>query len=283
MNIGLVLSGGMAKGAYQIGALRAVNAFIPTGEIKYISCSSVGVLNGYAFACEKLDKAEEMWKNLCCDESRLLFHQIIKSSLLQRNIKDICSDDDRFSAKLYCALFDATHKTVVYKNLSSAKKENIPLYLRASVALPVYNRAVRIDGVSYFDGAPIDNIPVFPLLNCEPDYVICVYFDNTCYKFESARFDDRIIKITFPEKSVFKQNFVFCRDDIEKMISDGFDLTSDVLSSVFRKGYTDLDCIRKTIERRNRSEKRSLRITGDVLATNLNKAVQRFVKRKIEL
>ena len=33
MNIGLVLSGGMAKGAYQIGALRALNNFVPLNEI----------------------------------------------------------------------------------------------------------------------------------------------------------------------------------------------------------------------------------------------------------
>ena len=63
MNIGLVLSGGMGKGAYQIGALRALNEFIPLKEIKYISCASVGVLNGYAYATDNLDVAEDIWKN----------------------------------------------------------------------------------------------------------------------------------------------------------------------------------------------------------------------------
>lgn len=48
MNIGLVLSGGMAKGAYQIGVLRAISEYIPISEIKYISCESIGVFNGYA-------------------------------------------------------------------------------------------------------------------------------------------------------------------------------------------------------------------------------------------
>ena len=46
MNIGLVLSGGMAKGAYQVGALKAINELFPKGSIKYISASSIGVLNG---------------------------------------------------------------------------------------------------------------------------------------------------------------------------------------------------------------------------------------------
>ena len=50
MNIGLVFSGGMAQGAYQIRALRALNNFMPLHEIKYISCASIGVLNSYAYA-----------------------------------------------------------------------------------------------------------------------------------------------------------------------------------------------------------------------------------------
>ena len=50
MNIGLVLSGGMAKGAYQVGALTAIKEIIPDGNIKYISASSVGALNSYAYA-----------------------------------------------------------------------------------------------------------------------------------------------------------------------------------------------------------------------------------------
>ena len=48
MNIGLVLAGGMAKGALQLGALYALSEFIPLEEIKYVSCASVGALNSYA-------------------------------------------------------------------------------------------------------------------------------------------------------------------------------------------------------------------------------------------
>ena len=46
MKIGLVLCGGMAKGAYQIGVLRAIREFVPREDITTISCASVGVLNG---------------------------------------------------------------------------------------------------------------------------------------------------------------------------------------------------------------------------------------------
>ena len=70
MNIGLVLSGGMAKGAFQIGALKALNSFIPLKEIKYVSCSSVGVLNGYSYITGNLDKGEKAWRTICADTPR---------------------------------------------------------------------------------------------------------------------------------------------------------------------------------------------------------------------
>ncbi|MBR4852805.1 MAG: patatin-like phospholipase family protein, partial [Clostridia bacterium] len=65
MNVGIVLAGGFAKGAYQVGALKAIREFVPMEDVKYISCASIGALNGYAYATQKLEKAEEMWKGFC--------------------------------------------------------------------------------------------------------------------------------------------------------------------------------------------------------------------------
>lgn len=44
MHIGLVLSGGMGKGAYQIGALTAIDEFFNPSEFEYVSAASIGVL-----------------------------------------------------------------------------------------------------------------------------------------------------------------------------------------------------------------------------------------------
>ncbi|MBE6886568.1 MAG: patatin-like phospholipase family protein, partial [Ruminococcaceae bacterium] len=57
-DVGIILSGGMAKGAYQIGVLNALSEYFSQGQIKAISAASVGVLNGYAFAAGKMDAAE---------------------------------------------------------------------------------------------------------------------------------------------------------------------------------------------------------------------------------
>lgn len=282
MKIGLVLSGGMAKGAYQIGALQALNNFVPLNEIKYISCASIGVLNGYAYATENLDRAEQMWKNICSNDTRLVITQILRSSMLQQNIKSIYDADKKLSSNFYCSLLDLSHTSIVYKDLSEVESNNIPLYLKASVAMPVYNRSVRLDNTSYFDGAMVDNIPVYPLLKHNLDYIICIYFDDTCYKFENTYFDNKIIKITFPCESMLKQSVVFKKDSIDDMIKNGYDRTMYLLKTVFSEGYENLEYIYRTIEYMNQNKKsNSLRITGDMLVTNLNKLTQRLTKRKI--
>ena len=280
MNIGLVLSGGMAKGAFQIGALRALRKYIPLEEIKYMSCSSIGVLNGYAFAVDRLDKAEQMWKNICNEDARFLIGQILRSSMLQNHIVNIHDNEKMPDFPFYCALLDMNCRNIVYKDLSSVENEQISQYLKASVAMPIYNRAVKIDGAAYFDGAMVDNIPVYPLLNAPLDYVICIYFDDVCYKFENACFDKRVIKITFPCSGGLKRSLVFKQDGIEKMIRDGYERTVELIEPIFLNGYQDLEYIYQAIGNTSK-ENRRLRITGDVLVTNLNKITQQLAKRKI--
>ena len=200
MNIGLVLSGGMAKGALQLGALYALSEVIPLEEVKYISCASVGALNGYAYMTNKLEKAKQMWSGLC-NNGKMGLYQFLKSEILQQSIIGLYEPNDSLPSEFYCSLLELSAMNIVYKDLSKVDKDKIPLYLKAAVALPVCNRSVQVDGSGYFDGAVVDNIPVFPLLDREIDYIICIYFDDICYKFESADFDNKVIKIPL-EKSI---------------------------------------------------------------------------------
>jgi NTE family protein len=63
----LVLSGGGAKGAFQVGAekyLREVKGY--TWDI--IAGISVGALNGTMLAMEKYDRLESIWDSICCED-----------------------------------------------------------------------------------------------------------------------------------------------------------------------------------------------------------------------
>ena len=282
MKIGLVLSGGMAKGAYQIGALRAVQEFIPPNEIEYYSCASIGVLNGYAFATGQLDKGAEMWHSLCNDDDRMIITRILRSNQLQQNISNLYVPGNDLNSHFYCSLLDMNTRNIVYKDLSKVKDETIARYLKASVAMPVYNRAVKIDKASYFDGAMVDNIPVLPLVELDLDYIICIYFDENVYRFESPEFDERVIKITFPSENMLTQSIVFTKKNIDRMIDIGYERTKFILKSVMESGYQDVDSVLKYNRYLNRNAGEiSLRVTGDMLVSNLNSVLKRLMSRKI--
>ena len=61
-NIGLVLSGGGAKGAYQVGVWKAMEEYGLTNKVKAASGTSVGALNATLFANVTTTKAEQLWK-----------------------------------------------------------------------------------------------------------------------------------------------------------------------------------------------------------------------------
>lgn len=110
---------------------------------------------------------------------------------------------------------------------------------------------------------------------------ICIFFDDTCYKFENTYFDNKIIKITFPCESAWKQSILFRQNNIEKMITDRYDRTMFLLSSVFFKGYENLDSVYKAIRHMNQQcRNRRLRVTGDTLVSNLNKITQKIADKK---
>ncbi len=282
MNIGLVLSGGMAKGAYQIGALKAIAEYIDYREVKYISCASIGVLNGYAFATGKLNKAERIWKNLCCHDNKLLINKILRSNALQQNIHEIYSERDRLFGEFYISLLELYSKSIIYQNLSAVDSPLIPLYLKASIAMPIYNDSVAVSGYQYFDGAMVDNIPVYPLLQHQLDYIICIYFDDSSYTFENTGFDGKVIKITFPSKSIVQQSVVFQRDSINQMIQDGYEITRNLLQVIFINGAGDLASIYDRISFINKQySERHLRITGDMVVSNLNRVLQKLTRKQI--
>ena len=61
-NIGLVLSGGGAKGAYQVGVWKAMEEYGLTNKVKAASGTSVGALNATLFANVTTTKAQQLWK-----------------------------------------------------------------------------------------------------------------------------------------------------------------------------------------------------------------------------
>ena len=65
------------------------------------------------------------------------------------------------------------------------------------------------------------------------------------------------------------------------MMDEGYRRTKRILSDIFAAGTEDLEAIYQKIEQINsRDDKKKVRITGDVVVTNMNKVVKRVIRHK---
>ena len=87
---GLVLAGGGGKGAYQIGAWKALREMGVTFEA--IAGASIGAINGAMIAMDDYEKATEFWHNISVD----------KGVKFSKNLPD---SENLFSRKNWGVLF----------------------------------------------------------------------------------------------------------------------------------------------------------------------------------
>lgn len=277
-HIGLVLSGGMGKGAYQIGALRALNEFLKPSDFEFISAASVGVLNTYAYLTGNLQKAYDIWASVNLQGDRRFITSVLRSSFLQDIITDIVAEAS-IPGAFYVPLLDLQNKELGYYNFSDIPPSAIDPYLRASIAMPFYNKGIKIEGKTLYDGAVVDNIPIYPVLKNELDYVICIYFDDYNYVFEDYSYDNKIIKLTFPDNKRISNSVRISHESIMNMLEEGYHRTKAILSDIFADGTDNLPGVYAGIDRqRGEDNKIMMRITGDVIVTNMNKLAKKLVR-----
>lgn len=279
-HIGLVLSGGMGKGAYQVGALTALNEFFHPSDFEYVSAASIGVLNTYAYLTGNIKKTHDIWKSVNLQGDKRFITSVLKSSFLQDIIASIISDSE-IPNSFYVPLLNLADKELNYYNFSEIPCSKIEQYLRASIAMPFYNKGVSIGSKMLFDGAVIDNIPIFPVLKNELDYVICIYFDDFNYVFEDHSWDSKIIQLTFPDNKLISNSVNIKHESIIYMMEEGYKRTKEMLSVVFSEGVDNLDVIYKKIAEMNSlNSQKVIRLTGDVIVTNMNKLLKKIVRKK---
>lgn len=278
--IGLVLSGGMLKGAYQLGALKSISKWIPKGYIKCVSGASIGALNAYAYLTEKLEIAEKLW-NLdsqkwdCSNLGRLM-----KSPHLYTLIDKIQDSKDYIDPLFYIPLLNISTRRLEYINMKKSDPKSRMLSLKASITLPPFKHAVRLLDSYYYDGAMIDNIPVNPLLKEELDYIICIYFDHEDFSFGSTEFDQKVIRLNFMDRKQFTPSIRVDQESILSMIDRGFQKTESVLAELLYHGIGDLEYIHQKnlqIQSSIPIRKRNYRISGDIIVNRLNRVAKHFV------
>lgn len=195
---GIVLEGGGARGAYQIGAWKALReAGI---QIKGIAGASVGALNGALMCMDDYEKAEDIWKNITysqvMDVDDSLMEQIRGVNLKKLNLDlkivaeqavrifrdggfdvaplkaliEEAADEERIrrsDRELYVTTFsvdDMKAQVIDVKGLPDGEISNA---LLASAYFPAFKNE-KLSGKRYIDGGGFNNVPVNVLL--ERDY-----------------------------------------------------------------------------------------------------------------
>ncbi|MDF2801732.1 MAG: Patatin [Anaerocolumna sp.] len=190
---GLVLEGGGAKGAYQIGVWKAL---LELGvKIKGVSGVSVGALNGALMCMGDYKQAEELWKDLnysaIMNVDNNQMDKLIGHHLKDINFNELRKDAMRFlkdkgidvtplkelidkwvdEDKIRSSDIEFIFGTFLVSKLKEVEicskeleNENLKDYLLASASLPTF-RNERLNGLKYLDGGMFNNVPIDMLIN----------------------------------------------------------------------------------------------------------------------
>ena len=170
----IVLAGGGAKGAYEIGALQALEDFFDTyrgiGKIKALSGTSVGGLNAALYATNGIDEARRVWIE-DVDNSMLphKLSEIAKTAFLKepekklKKIIDSTISDEKIKAtEKWIFVVAHNQKTNNEESfiLNNEPIERVKDVLVATAAIPKIFTKQNIDRTDYSDGGDVDNVPI---------------------------------------------------------------------------------------------------------------------------
>lgn len=214
----LVLEGGGARGAYQIGAYKALKE--EGYEFKAVIGTSIGAINAALIAQGDEEKLEELWRNLSFDDLINVDNNKVQDLIVNKNItKDNLSEITKVTTDALKSLGINTDKErelleryvdeekirksrirfgLVTFNLSDFKAEKLFIedipkgklvdYLMASSNLPIFKRA-KIEDKNYLDGGAVDNCSVEMLYDAGYKNIVAVrlFLRNRIRKYYSLK------------------------------------------------------------------------------------------------
>lgn len=258
--IGLVLSGGGGKGAYEVGVWKALNDYGIAKKITVISGTSVGGLNAALFSVLKPEEAEKIWleqvpqklkvggQELSISQEGLT--QIINTiplKMLQKNYPEVyvTAVRDKFMiAKLFTK--PKVGEGAFRFKLNDRRVDEMRKFLLATSAFPVLCSPVWIDddegGHNYSDGGNElvggDNIPIDPIVQNYPDIkkIIVVYLsdkEHTKRRINVKNYDSIEITELYPSINIAGDGFW------EGLIDGTANFSYERINLLIKTGYND--------------------------------------------
>lgn len=212
--LGLCLTGGGGRGAYQVGAIKALDELGILKEVKAFSGTSIGAANAAIVASRGVHTAKDIWFTIPKDSWK---HEVsFLKKLIKERVKAIDEgiyNIETFESILWehvdCevlkekevyvtvseggpeekGLFELVKATyyhymkkdskVLYLPLAELTREETVKSIIASCSIPLIFPAVPIEHKKYYDGGVFDNIPIKPLIDAGCDEIIIIHLNKT--------------------------------------------------------------------------------------------------------
>ncbi len=230
-NISLVLSGGGARGAYQIGFWAALKDLGLDDKVSVITGSSIGAINGALMVQNDFDKTVATWQSV---KPAMMFN-VFEENARNKNIHawrlyyELWKDRRKHGGIRFdpgkALLRQLINETTIRKssvklgvtayNVDKRQGKNwfddqipegkLAEYVIASATFPLFQPHV-IDNYRYLDGGMYDNFPIKPALDIAPDnLIICVNISMAgaaAANWLRRKFQGANLEILYPNKSL---------------------------------------------------------------------------------
>ena len=241
---GLVLAGGGTKGAFQVGAWKALCEI--GVNVKAIVGASIGALNGALFLQDDYMQTVKMYENIKIDNimkvdgvdaNKNIFdlsnifnlatdytkQKGIDNTPLREMIKKYIDMDKLYDSDIDFGLvtYSVKNKTPLKVFKNDIPKDQMENYLLASSCFPIFKPQI-INGEEYFDGGLYDNIPSNMLI--EKGYKNIIILD--------------IAGVGFSKKSISKDLYVKVISPSEDL-GGTFEFNHERIINNIKLGYLD--------------------------------------------
>lgn len=252
MKRALVLSGGGAKGAYQIGVYKAIRKL--GIKIDIITGTSIGAVNGAALTAGDYLKAKRMWIKISTDKlfnydlknpknyqglaKEMLENKGLKFDKAEKFLQENLNEEKIRKSKIDYGLVTVNLKSRVPKMLTKdqiPKGKLISYVIASSTCFPAIEMK-EIDGEYYIDGGYYDNLPINLAIDMGAEEIIAVDLSAIGIK---QKVKDKNIKIDYIKHSN-KQMFTldFDEETARRNIRIGYNDTMKYYHKLEGKDFT---------------------------------------------
>ena len=252
--LAIVLSGGGAKGAYEVGVWKALRKL----HIKYdiVTGTSIGAINGMMMAQKEFYKCLRIWKNINYDVLYDNFKQInnskemyleylnkivdggIDTIKIEQLINDNYKPNKLYNSKIAFGVvsYNLSTRKVVISTKKNTRPDKLKKYILASATCFPFFKPTKIDNDILVDGGYYDNLPINLAIELGATEIIAVDLGSIGFK---KRIKNKDIKITYIEPNNKLDSFLMFDSNVTKrMINLGYNDTMKVFKRLEGNLYT---------------------------------------------